>query len=133
MFLCITKTCQTSYPLILFLYVPGHTTEVSNANPLVKLGADAKVLEFGLLTLHREEALCLGCEMQTKLPSSVKLTRVGVEGWMHEKHNSAPCHPIVSLRVLRYSMVSTAKSVTRVPECSEHIHSAIWTCRARSS
>lgn len=58
-FICISKSSRASYLVILFLFVPGHTAEISSANPLAKLGTDSKLLDFVLWpqTLHREEAL----------------------------------------------------------------------------
>lgn len=43
-FICISTRCHGSYLGILSLYVPGHTAEISSANPLVKLGTDSKFL-----------------------------------------------------------------------------------------
>lgn len=49
-FTCISKRSH-AYLVILVFYVPGHTAEISSANPLMKLGTHSKKpLRFGSLT-----------------------------------------------------------------------------------
>lgn len=58
--ICISTRCHASYLAILFLYVPGHTAEISSANPLVKLGTDSAFLGLVFDLWHFTERKYLG-------------------------------------------------------------------------